>query len=334
MLSLRTRLLIGVGLWTLGLILVLATSMTFVWHYMPTLPFLGRHGSIHVWVTHSRLIFGIAIGLLAAGVWQVRRGLQGLGDLRQHLADVHVGRSGRVTGRYVPEVQPVVDELNALLEHRDAAVKRAVAKAGDLAHGLKTPLAVLMREAEVADAAGQAPVADGIRQQVERMRRQVDYHLAHARAAASGAVSGGRAPLKAATDALVRTLQRLHAERQLTIDVDAPADATVKLQPEDLDEVLGNVLDNACKWTRSRVEVRATQAPGSITVTVDDDGPGLAVDARDRVLERGVRADQRVDGTGLGLSIVRDVVELYGGAVVLDESPLGGLRVRIRLPAD
>jgi signal transduction histidine kinase len=332
MLSLRTRLLFGVALWTFGLIIVLSVSLTFAWHYMPNLPLIGRRGSIHTFVMHTALALTVAFGFLAAGVWQVTKGLAGLRELRSRLAAVHTGQDARVTGLYVSEVQPVVDDLNALLEHRDLAVARAIAKAGDLAHGLKTPLAVLVREAEMASAGGHEQLSAAIIHQVERMRRQIDYHLAHARAAASGPTSGARSSVRASADGLARTLMRLHADRQLVIDVRVPEALTVRVQREDLDEMLGNLLDNACKWTRTRVVIDARADRPSAVITVDDDGGGIAMGLRHAVLERGVRADERTSGSGLGLAIVRDLAELYGGSIALDEAPAGGLRAVLTLP--
>ena len=148
-------------------------------------------------------------------------------------------------------MQPLVNDLNALLEHREKAIQRAIAKAGDLAHGLKTPLAILAQEAERARAAGQPDVAAAVAQQVDRMRRQMDYHLAHARAAAAGAAPGTLCSIRESADGLARALHRLYAERGLAIDVLMPPDLSVRVQREDLDEMIGNLLDNACKWGRS-----------------------------------------------------------------------------------
>jgi len=230
-------------------------------------------------------------------------------------------------------VQPLVDDLNGLLDYREQIVRRAIAKAGDLAHGLKTPLAVLSQEAERAGAAGQADLAASVGQQVERMRRQIDYHLAHARAAGSGAASGARAAVAASVDGIVRTLERLYAERGLTFDVHVDAAHVIGGQREDLDEMLGNLMDNACKWGRSRVTVSSRLDGTQIAIEVDDDGPGLDAAMLDAVMRRGVRADEAVPGSGLGLAIVRDLAEVYGGSVALARSRLGGLNARLLLPS-
>jgi signal transduction histidine kinase len=178
---------------------------------------------------------------LVGGLSMIRHGLSPFTELREPLAAVRDGRDRRLDGRYPSEVQPLVDDLNALLEHRDQTVRRAIAKAGDLAHALKTPLAVLAHEAEAADAAGYGELAAIMSQQVERMRRQMDYHLAHARAAASGATPGARCSVKDSADGLSRALLRLHAGRGVAIHVRVAADHLVRGQREDLDEMLGNL---------------------------------------------------------------------------------------------
>jgi signal transduction histidine kinase len=225
-----------------------------------------------------------------------------------------------------------VNDLNAVLAHREAAVSRAVAKAGDLAHGLKTPLALLSREAERIEAEGNAGAAEAVREQVERIRRQIDYHLAQARASASGPAPGTRCVVIESAGGLARTLGVLHARRGLSIELAVPAEQAVRCEREDLDEMLGNLMDNACNWARTRVVVTSAEEDGSIVLAVEDDGPGLDAAMREAVLRRGVRADESSPGTGLGLSIVRELAELYGGGIVLGGSALGGLRARLQLP--
>jgi len=192
---------------------------------------------------------------------------------------------------------------------------------------------VLAQEAARAREGEGGELAATVTQQVERMRRQVDYHLAQARAAVSGASRDARCAVRVSADGLVRTLLRLHAERGLALDVHAEPTHVARVQREDLDELLGNLLDNACKWARTRVEVGSAVEVGAIVVTVDDDGPGIAPELREAVLQRGVRADEVSAGSGFGLAIVRDLAELYGGTLTLESSPLGGLRARLRLPA-
>jgi len=328
LLSLRARLLFGAILWTLGLFAAALMVATAIFLRHPGYPRI-MHGTAQF---HGPELTAVAILLMIVGLIQVRSGLSPFNLLRGRLGAVRAGRNRRLDGSYPSEVQPLVDDLNALLEHREQMVTRAIAKAGDLAHGLKTPLAILAQEAERAAAAGQKDLAAAIGQQVERMRRQIDYHLAHARAAASGASSGARSSLAPSTEGLSRTLLRLHAGRGITIDERVDAAHTVKCQREDLDEMLGNLLDNACKWARSRVTITSTPSNGVVAIAVDDDGPGLAASMRDVVLQRGVRADEAAPGSGLGLAIVRDLAELYGGSIGLGQSPLGGLRATLELP--
>lgn len=330
--SLRARVLFGAVLWTIGLVVISFAMLAVVWTHFPELPFLGRAGAVHLWVRHTGALLLVALLCMIAGAFQVRSGLSGLTRLRARLAAVHDGREPRVEGRFASEVQPLVDDLNALLEHRGEAVRRAVAKAGDLAHGLKTPLALLAREAERIGAAGETELAASIDQQVERMRRQIDYHLAHARAAASGAAPGARCAVEEAADALARTLHRLHADRHLAIDIRVSPLHVVRVQREDLDEMLGNLFDNACKWAGTQVVVHSAQTDTDVVISVEDDGEGLRQEMRRAVLQRGVRADERAPGSGLGLAIVHDLAELYGGTIALEDASIGGLRATLTLP--
>ncbi len=286
------------------------------------------HGALQ-----AQIVLSLAVLCLVAGAWQVRRGLTRIDDLHVQLGRLRKGEGTRLDGTFPAEVQPLVDDLNSLLDHRDQAVSRAIAKAGDLAHGLKTPLAVLTREAESAERAGQHTLAVSIRQQIDRMRRQVDYHLAHARAAASGAATGARSSVRGAADGLARVMQHVHADRAVAVVVECSDGHEVRVQREDLDEMLGNLLDNACKWARAQVVVRSASDGGRIAITVDDDGPGIAEELRSAVLQRGVRADEATPGTGLGLAIVGDLAEVYGGSIALEPSPRGGCRAVLRLPA-
>src|SRR4051812_22204901 len=200
------------------------------------------------------IVFGsLAAAFVLGGLLQIRKGLSEFDQLRARLSEVREGRKHKIEGRYPSEVQPLVNDLNALLEQREQAVGRAKAKAGDLAHGLKTPLAVLSQEAERARATGEHELATTIVQQVERMQRQVDYHLAHARAAAAGTGPGAWCAIAESAEGLVRTLRRLYAERGITIESNISGDCGVRAQREDLEEMLGNLLDNACKWAKSRV---------------------------------------------------------------------------------
>jgi signal transduction histidine kinase len=284
-------------------------------------------------VIHLVAMTLFAASLLVAGLIHVRTGLAPLADLRARLGAVSQGRESRVLGSYPGEVQPLVSDLNTLLEDRERRVARAQARAGDLAHGLKTPLAILSLEAQRMASTNPA-LSTTIGEQVEKMRRQVESHLAHARAAASGATLGTLCVVSESVEGLVRALLHLHSDRALTIEARVPGDLRVRCERQDLDEILGNVLENACQWARSRVSISAAASESVARIHVDDDGPGLDPSLTTRVLERGVRGDTTAPGTGLGLSIVRDLLEAYGGSIALGPAPAGGLRVEIRLRAE
>jgi signal transduction histidine kinase len=320
--SLRSRLILASLLWTAGLLALMHMLSLLVMHVLPGIR-----------TSHSTGPVLTGIVLLGAGVIGVRQGLTPFWRLRTRLTAVRTGEDRRVEGAYPSEVQPLIDDLNALLEDREKAVKRALATAGDLAHGLKTPLALLGQVADRAVAEGKPELAESISQQVERMSRQINYHLARARAAASGAAGAVRCQVAQCADALVRTLSKLYAGRALEISSTVSADIYARVQREDLDEMLGNLLDNACKWANSSIVLEANRMGAMLVLMVDDDGPGLAADLRTIVLERGVRIDEASPGSGLGLAIVRDLAELYGGSIFLEDSPRGGLRVRLSLPA-
>jgi signal transduction histidine kinase len=320
--SLRSRLIVGALLWTIGILAIavaLATAVVF------------RHPHWRL-VLHHAMLLVVAAVCAAAGLTQLRRGMSPINQLRSRLGAIRTGASRQVDGTYPAEVQPLVTELNALLEERERRVAHALAQAGDLAHGLKTPLALLAQDAARALAAGEADLADSIAEQVTRMRRQMDYHLAQARAAVSGTTPGVRSSLKVAADALARTLLKLHADRGLRIEVDIPAEHMVRARLDDLEEMLGNLLDNACTWARSRVTVVSVADGASVMVTIDDDGTGIPESLRETVLQRGVRADEAAAGSGFGLAIVREVAELYGGSITLGSADSGGARARLILP--
>lgn len=317
--SFRARLIVGSLLWTGGLLAFAHLAMMHLMNYFPRMNRTDHH---------TMLLLGALFALM--GIALLRGSLTELKRLRARLNDVRAGNAQRVDGEYLSEVTPLVDDLNALLAHRERVVQRALATAGDLAHGLKTPLAILAQEAERAEASGQHELASTITQQVERMRRQVDYQLAHARAQGAGS-QGAHASVRVATERLVRTMQRLYADRNLAFTVDVDDAIHVRCEPHDLEEMLGNLLDNACKWTRTSVAIHATRDGDRVLIDVDDDGRGLDPSMRERVLQRGVRADEASPGSGLGLAIVRDLAELYGGSITLDASPRGGLRARLTL---
>ncbi len=271
----------------------------------------------------------LGLGLVLAVAVQVRVGLRPLRRIRTALKDIRAGRSQRMHGDWPDEVRPLVRELDALLEHDAAVLERARTHVGNLAHALKTPLAVLGNEA----ARKEAPDALAIGRQVSTMRRWIDHYLARARAAATGSVLGARTPVAPVIEDLRRTLERIHVDRNLTIAA-APANGIVfRGERQDLEEMMGNLMDNACKWARRLVRVTAQVAGDQVTFAIDDDGPGMPEHLHGDAVGRGRRLDESSPGSGLGLAIVSDIAGLYGGALRLAKSPLGGLRATLTLPA-
>lgn len=315
--------------------------------------------AVHSAVSQFRTVLSLALlvlglGLLLAVALQVGLGLAPLRRLRRALAAVRRGEQRRLAGSWPAEVAPLVHDLNGTLDHVDATLTRARAQAGNLAHALKTPLAVL---AAAGDDAPEAPLAPLVRKQVAIMRRQVDHHLARARAAATATVPGARCDVGRVAERLISALRILHRDRPtpVTLIQDAPAAVFFHGDSEDLTEMLGNLLDNAARWAKTTVRLTLHPAPLSaagaptgsaplsrppsrppsrqIRIQVDDDGPGLTPEQRQTLPVRGARLDESTPGTGLGLSIVAELAELYGGGLELAASPLGGLQVNLHLPA-
>jgi signal transduction histidine kinase len=268
-------------------------------------------------------------GLIAAIVMQVRVGLQPLFELRREVASVRRGKAERLAGGYPVELTPLAEELNALVAHNHEVVERQRTHVGNLAHALKTPISVMLTEA------GQrpGPLADVVSRQTEAMRQQVDHHLRRARAAARAQGQGERTSVAETLDELARTLERIFRDKGIAVDWDAAENLYFLGERQDLLEIAGNAMENACKWGRAKVRVRA-EAVGEerLRLTVEDDGPGLPADAREAVLRRGERLDESAPGSGLGLSILAELARAYGGALTLDVSPLGGLLLAVELP--
>ena len=279
----------------------------------------------------------LGLALLAAAVVQVEVGLRPLARLRRELAAVRGGLRKRFATEAVPvEVEPLTQDLNLLLEHSEAVLARARVQAGNLAHALKADLTVLANEVRELAPANVAEMAPRLEARLERMRRHLDHHMARARAAAARGVPGVSTEVATVVAGLVRTLERLHAERGLAIEVGLSDGLRFGGEREDLQEMLGNLMDNACKWARRRVRVVGhAEGRDALLLAVEDDGPGLPAERRAALPVPGVRLDESVPGTGLGLAVVRDLAELYGGTLRLDEAEaeLGGLRAELRLPA-
>ncbi len=284
-------------------------------------------------------LVGLASLLVAGAFAQVAIGLAPLRALRASLQGLHAGRSARLEGRFPAEVQPLVDDFNAVLQRREEVVERSRTHAGNLAHAIKTPLAVMSQAAQAAEAepnVTRSALARTVTEQVELARRHVDRHLARARAAGSVGMPGVRTELGPVVDGLVNAMGRLHAARDLRIDANIPVGLAVASEVQDVQEMVGNLLDNACKWARSQVRVSAEARDHgrvrAVVIVVDDDGPGIDALSRERALERGARLDESVPGSGLGLAIVLDLAALYEGSLALESSALGGLRATLVLP--
>ncbi len=270
---------------------------------------------------------GLGLAFLLATALQVRYGLLPLGALRAALQKVRKGTAPRLAGDYPREVSALVEELNEVLAHNEALIARARVQAGNLAHGLKSPLTVLRQElTELTDERGAI-----LRDQVALIGDQVERVLARIRAAGPLSASAGRTRIAPVLQDLSFSLDLIHRERGVAIEIRCPDDAAFAGDAADLAEMLGNLMDNACKWAKAKVQVGVTVA-GAITVVVDDDGPGIPPARRGAALTRGSRLDETVPGSGLGLDIVRELAELYRGSLRLEEAPLGGLRARLELP--
>jgi signal transduction histidine kinase len=277
----------------------------------------------------------LALGLMLAAVVQVVVGLAPLRALRDALGKLRNAETQRLDGVFPVELTPLVDDFNKVLLQNAEVVARARTHAGNLAHALKTPLSVLANAAHATEQKHTPAneLAQLVVEQIGLARQQVDYHLARARVAATVRHPGASTPLQPVVEGLVRVMRRVYAERQLEITVKPIAETLCfRGETQDLQEMLGNLLDNACKWATHSVVLTAHVDAASLHLTLDDDGPGIAAEQRDAVMRRGVRADEQVAGSGLGLAIVGDLTGLYGGRVELGESPLGGLRVVLVLP--
>ncbi len=274
----------------------------------------------------------LALALVAAGGAQAWFALRPLEQVRRAVEAVRRHRARKLEGRFPDEIGPLVDEVDALLLAQEQAIAAARARAGDLAHGLKTPLTVLETEARRLAASGDAETARTLGGIARDIRRHVDRELARTRLA----TAGGRVaptPLRLAVDQVVRTLERTPAGDALAWTVAVDAGLRVAVDADDLLELLGNLLDNAAKWAEGAVEVAAAAAEGMVTLSIEDDGPGVPEADRARLGSRGVRLDEAVPGHGIGLAIARDIVQAYGGGIDFSAAASGGLAVTVRLPA-
>lgn len=277
----------------------------------------------------------LGAGLFALAIVQATFGLLPLRRVSAAIAAIRAGRMQRApTDDVPPEIAPLVQELNALLDHNEETAESARMHAGNLAHALKTPMSVLMNEA----AAGSPDLADTVVRELSTMRRHIDHHLARARAMGRRTAATARADVWPSLERLVTAIERIYADRGVVIDLAGDRTAVFRGERQDLEELAGNLIDNAAKYGGGRVFVTVARGEGAdagfVTITVEDDGQGIPVKLREGLFERGARLDTGKPGTGLGLAIVRDVAGIYGGSVALSTSEdLGGLMATLRLPA-
>jgi signal transduction histidine kinase len=278
----------------------------------------------------------LALVLLLTTTFQVRFGLAPLKRISQGLAAIRAGSAERLEGAFPVEIAPLARETNALLDANRDIVARARTHVGNLAHALKTPISVMLNEAS---ANSPNAFALKVREQTEIMRDQIARHLERARLAARISVIGTVTEVREVLIALVRTMEKLYHHRGIAIAIDVPEAVRFRGEQQDLEEMVGNLVDNACKWAQSRVTVEAFSERGlasddrrMVRVVVDDDGPGLSPQQREQVARRGRRLDETKPGSGLGLSIVVELASLYGGTVSLGTAPIGGLRAELVLP--
>lgn len=272
----------------------------------------------------------LGMALVAVTALQVRFGLRPLVRLSASISSVRRGDNPRIEGEYPPDLAPLAIELNQLIDSNREILERARTQVGNLAHALKTPLSVVMNEADSAE----GPLADKVKEQAAVMRDQVQYYLDRARAAALSATLGTTADLRPSLDGLIRTFEKIYRDKRIEVLNLIPPALRFRGDRQDLEEMLGNLLDNAFKWAGGKVHVRS-EASGAdkILVHIDDDGPGMPDEALVEMLKRGRRLDEAKPGSGLGLSIVNDIAKLHGGELKLARSPLGGLRASLKLPS-
>ncbi|WP_421994482.1 ATP-binding protein [Reyranella sp.] len=269
----------------------------------------------------------LGLGMAVAVIVQVRYGLRPLRAMAADLAAVKAGDAPRLAGRYPRELAPLAAAMNGVLDNDADLIERARRHVGNLAHGLKTSLAVI--GAELQGAADRKV----LREQVEAMRRQIEHHLGRAAAMAGGGRTlGVKTSVESVATGVAGALAKVHAERGLTMDLGIAPGLVFRGSREDLEEIVGNLLENACKWAKRRVRLRARESDGRLHIAIDDDGPGLPADQFADALRRGRRLDEKAPGWGLGLSIAADLVDVNGGRMDLSRSELGGLAVTIVMP--
>ncbi|MBB3286917.1 MULTISPECIES: HAMP domain-containing sensor histidine kinase [unclassified Rhizobium] len=277
----------------------------------------------------------LSVALIGAVVVFLRYGLRPLNDLRTALMAVQERSARKITGQFPREVQPLVDDLNGLLASRETQLTQARARAGDLAHGLKTPLAALEATARMLSEEGMSERAAAIQAEVSRMEAQIKRTLAQTRASLAAAHTVGVMDASADLQKIISVMRRLSADREIEFELTAPAEMWLAVDEADFADITGNLIDNARKWAAGRVEVRLSLQPEleGVRLLIEDDGPGLPEDAEIAFIRRGRRLDESIAGTGFGLAIAKDLAEAYDGKLTLARSDLGGLSVTVTLPA-
>ncbi len=287
----------------------------------------------------ARLVVALSLvgfGLMALTLFQVRFGLLPLREIERGLTAIRTGQASRLESKLPMEIEPLQTEINALIQSNQDIIERARTQVGNLAHGLKTPLAVITNEAREE----KSPLAVKVQEQVQLMRDQIGHYLDRAQMAARAGVIGRATDVLPVAQSLKRALERIYRDKEVSIVIDCPEAIRFQGEKQDLEEMLGNLVDNACKWADSTVHLTVKALPGEgrtgrqrLTISVEDDGPGLTAEQRQRIGKRGLRLDETKPGSGLGLSIVSDIATSYTGGFSLEASPLGGLLVRLELPA-
>lgn len=283
-------------------------------------------------LTITFILVGLALGI--STLMQVRFGLRPLSDLRSALGSIRRGEADRIYGHYSSDIAPLAQEINLLLGSNQEILERARTQVGNLAHALKTPLSVIVNEAEAAP----AEVSERIREQAGIMGDQVRHYLDRARAAALAGTLGSFTEVAPLVAGFERTFTKIYRDKGLTIKSDISTSLRFRGEKQDLEEMIGNLVDNACKWSTQNVEIRGRVIEDDgrtwLRLAIDDDGPGLREKDRKEMMKRGRRLDETKPGSGLGLSIVTDLAALYRGSLILADAPLGGLRAELVLPGD
>jgi len=301
----------------------------------------GNFDELKAEVSSFRQTLLTVLGLLGAGLLlallaQVRFGLRPLAEMQHALNDIRGGKIEMLHDDFPGEIQPVADELNLLIQANFEIIERARMQVGNLAHALKTPISVLTNEARD----NKGPLADKVKEQIDVMRDHVNLYLDRARRAARAQTIGSATDVEPVLQSLARTLMRINRDRDLKITVDAPANLRFRGERQDLEEMLGNIMDNACKWAKTKILVKAIQLPTSsddgrswMLLTVNDDGPGIPAEKRIEALKRGQRLDESKPGSGLGMSIISETASMYGGVIELSASEWEGLSFNLKLPS-